>query len=163
LKVRPQAIFSFIFLIFFIVFVYQAKDWRPQARLYPLVIGIPMLILALIQVIFDLRGVERKPQDDATPMDFQFSQATVPPEVARKRAIVMFCWFFGFFAGIWLVGFSIAIALMVFGYLKIQSNEKWPISIILTTVAWVSFWGLFVKLLNLPFPDGMIQTWLGLT
>jgi hypothetical protein len=42
LKVRPQAIFSFIFLIFFIVFVYQAQDWRLQARLYPWAIGIPM-------------------------------------------------------------------------------------------------------------------------
>jgi len=163
LKVRPQAIFSFIFLIFFIVFAYQAKDWRLQARLYPFVIGIPMVILALLQVIFDLKGIERKQQDDAAPVDFQFAQTTLKPEVARRRAVNIFGWFFGFFAGIWLVGFSIAIALMVFGYLKIQSNEKWTISVVLTVVAWVSFWGLFVKLLNLPFPDGMIQTWLGWT
>jgi len=162
LKVRPQAIFSFVFLIFFIVFAYQAKDWRLQARLYPWVIAIPMVVLALIQVIFDLKGIERK-QEDAAPVDFQFTQTTVEPKEARRRAINIFGWFFGFFGGIWLVGFSIAIALMVFGYLKIQSNEKWPISIILTVLAWVSFWGLFVKLLNLPFPDGMIQTWLGLT
>ena len=161
MKIRPQAIFSFIFLIFFIVFAYQAKDWRLQARLYPWVIGIPMVILAIIQVIFDLKGVEHK-ADDAAPVDFQITQ-TVDPVVARRRAINIFSWFFGFFAAIWLVGFSIAIALMVFGYLKIQSNEKWTISIVLTIVAWVCFWGLFVKLLNLPFPDGMIQTWLGWT
>ena len=161
MKIRPHAIFSFIFLIFFIVFAYQAKDWRLQARLYPWVIGIPMVILAIIQVIFDLKGVEHK-ADDAAPVDFQITQ-TVDPVVARRRAINIFSWFFGFFAAIWLVGFSIAIALMVFGYLKSQSNEKWTISIVLTIVAWVCFWGLFVKLLNLPFPDGMIQTWLGWT
>jgi len=120
-----------------------------------------MVILAIIQVIFDLKGVEHK-ADDAAPVDFQITQ-TVDPAVARRRAINIFCWFFGFFAAIWLVGFSIAIALMVFGYLKIQSNENWTISIVLTIVAWVCFWGLFVKLLNLPFPDGMIQTWLGWT
>jgi len=162
LKVRPQAIFSFVFLIFFIVFAYQAKDWRLQARLYPWVIGIPMVILALVQVILDLKGVEPKKQDDAAPVDFQATQ-TVEPEVARRRAINIFGWFFGFFAGIWLVGFSIAIALMVFGYLKIQSNEKWWLSLTLTGIAWVFFWSLFVKLLNLPFPDGLIQTWLGWT
>jgi Tripartite tricarboxylate transporter TctB family len=161
LKVRPQAIFSFIFLIFFIVFAYEAKDWRLQARLYPWAIAIPMVILAIIQVIFDLKGVEHK-ADDAAPVDFQLTQA-VEPQVARKRAINIFSWFFGFFFGIWLLGFSLTIPLMVFGYLKIQSNEKWPISIILTAVAWVCFWGLFVKLLSLPFPDGMIQTWLGWT
>jgi hypothetical protein len=160
LKVRPQAIFSFIFLIFFIVFVYQAQDWRLQARLYPWAIGIPMVILAIIQVILDLKGVERKQRDDAAPVDFQFTQ-TVEPKLAKRRAIIMFCWFFGFFFGIWLLGFPITIPLMVFSYLKIQSNEKWTISIILTVMAWVFFYFLFVRLLNLPFPDGLIFTWLG--
>ncbi|MGE5816673.1 MAG: hypothetical protein ACM37Z_01530, partial [Deltaproteobacteria bacterium] len=70
MKVRPQAIFSFAFVIFFIVFVYEAESWRLQARLYPWAIGIPMLILAIIQVILDLKGVERKQKDDAAPMDF---------------------------------------------------------------------------------------------
>ena len=160
MKVRPQAIFSFIFLIFFIVFVYQAQDWRLQARLYPLAIGIPMVILAIIQVILDLKGVERKQRDDAAPVDFQFTQ-TVEPKLARRRAIIMFGWLFGFFFSIWLLGFSITIPLMVFSYLKIQSNEKWTISIILTVTAWLFFYFLFVRLLNLPFPDGLIFTWLG--
>lgn len=160
MKVRPQAIFSFVFLIFFIVFVYQAQDWRLQARLYPWAIGIPMIILALIQVILDLRGVERKQQDEAPVMDYQFSQ-TVEPKLARRRAITMFCWLFGFFFSIWLLGFSITIPLMVFSYLKIQSNEKWGISILLTVLAWLFFYFLFVRLLTLPFPDGLIFTWLG--
>jgi hypothetical protein len=160
LKVRPQAIFSFLLVIFFIVFVYQAQDWRLQARLYPWAIGIPMLILAILQFVLDLKGVERKQTDEAPVMDYQFSQ-TVEPKLARRRAIIMFCWLLGFFLGIWLLGFSITIPLMVFSYLKIQSNEKWTISIILTVVAWLFFYFLFVRLLTLPFPDGLIFTWLG--
>ena len=78
MKVRPQAIFSFVFLIFFIVFVYQAQDWRLQARLYPWAIGIPMIILAIIQFILDLKGVERKQKDEAPVMDYQFSQTVEP-------------------------------------------------------------------------------------
>ncbi len=154
MKVRPQAIFSFVFVIFFIVFVYQAKDWRMQARLYPLAIGIPMLILAAIQLILDLKGVERK-QTDAAPVDFQFAQA-IDPVLARKRTFNIFGWLFGFFIGIWLLGFNLTIPLMVFGYLKIQSGEKWWLAITLTAVAWLFFWSLFVWLLNLPFPDGLI-------
>ena len=160
MKVRPQAIFSFLFLVFFIVFAYVAKDWRLQARLYPWVIGIPMVILALVQVILDLKGVERK-QQDAAPVDFQFAQATVEPAVARRRAINMFSWFFGFFFGIWLLGFSLTIPLMVFGYMYIQSKEKLLLTLTLTAIAWFFFWALFVKLLTLPFPDGVILTWLG--
>ena len=160
MKVRPQAIFSFVFLIFFVVFAYLAKDWRLQAKLYPWVIGLPMVVLALIQVILDLKGIERK-QEDATPVDFQFSQTAVEPAVAKRRAITMFTWFFGFFFGIWLIGFSLTIPLMVFGYMYIQSKEKLWLSLTLTAIAWVFFYALFVRLLTLPFPDGMIFTWLG--
>jgi hypothetical protein len=160
LKIRPAAIFSFCALIFFCVFVYEAREWRMQARLYPWAIGIPMLILAIVQVILDLKGVKAKESSDATPMDFQFTQ-DVDPAVAKKRTITMFAWLLGFFFGIVLLGFPIAIALMMFTYLKFQGREPWVLSIVLTIVASVIFWGLFVKLLTLPFPDGLLQGWLG--
>jgi putative tricarboxylic transport membrane protein len=161
LKIRPPAIFSFCALIFFCVFVYMAQDWRMQARLYPWAIGIPMLILAIVQVILDLKGVQAKPSADATPMDFQFTK-DIDPVTAKKRAITMFAWLLGFFFGIWLLGFPIAITLMMFTYLKFQGRESWGLSIALTVIAWFFFWGLFVKLLHLPFPEGLVITWLGL-
>ena len=161
MKIRPPAIFSFCALIFFCVFVYLAQDWRMQARLYPWTIGVPMLILAIVQVILDLKGVKAKQSSDATPMDYQFSQVT-DPVIARKRTITMFSWLVGFIFGIWLLGFPIAIALMMFTYLKFQGREPWVLSITLTVIAWVFFWILFVRLLNLPFPEGLLITWLGL-
>ncbi len=161
MKVRPQALFSFVALVFFIVFVYQAQEWRLQARLYPYAIGIPMIILAFIQVILDWKGVERKQKDDATPVDFQFSQ-DVEPALAKRRTINIFSWFIGFFFSVWLLGFSITIPLMVFSYLRIQSKEPWRLSLVLTGVAWFAFWALFVKTLTLPFPDGKVFIWLGI-
>jgi hypothetical protein len=161
LKLRGPAIFSLCALIFFIVFVYQAQDWRMQARLYPWAIGIPMVILALVQVILDLRGYKAKETSDGAPVDFQFTQ-TIEPALARKRAITMFSWLLGFFLVVWLLGFEYGIPLMVFSYLKFQSNESWVLSIILTVLAFVFFWLLFVKLLTLPFPQGLIFTWLGI-
>ena len=164
MKIRPPAVFSFCALVFFCVFVYLAQDWRMQARLYPWAIGIPMLILAIVQVILDLKGVKAKPSDDgapSTPMDFQFTK-DVEPATAKKRSSVMFSWLFGFFGLIWLLGFPIAIPLMMFAYFKFQGGESWVLSITLTIIAWIFFYGLFVKLLTLPFPEGLIITWLGL-
>lgn len=160
MKIRPAAIFSFCALIFFIVFVYQAQDWRLQARLYPWAIGIPMIILAVIQVILDLKGVRAKQPSDGAPVDFQFS-TDVDPAVARRRTINIFAWILGFFVGIVLLGFTITIPLLVFSYLKFQSGESWLLSIILSVCAWLIFYGLFVRLLTLPFPEGLILTWLG--
>ena len=161
MKVRPAAIFSFGALIFCIVFVYQAHEWRLQARLYPWAIGIPMLVLAVVQVILDLRGVEDKKPSDSTPMDYQFTKQ-IDPIVAKRRAINIFCWIFGFFLGVWLLGFNITVPLLVFGYLRIQSREPWVLSLSLTLAAWLVFYFLFVKLLTLPFPEGMIFRWLGI-
>ena len=162
MKFRPAALFSLIVLIFFCVFVYEAKEWRMQARLYPFAIGIPMLIFAIVQFILDLKGVKAKQSTDGAPMDFQFQQTDVSPQDVRKRTITMFAWMFGFFAMIWLVGYVIAIPLMVFCYLKFQSNESWRLSVTLTVIAFLFFYFLFVRLLTLPFPDGALQTILGL-
>ena len=161
MKIRPAAIFSFLSLIFFIVFVSQAFEWRLQARLYPLAIGIPMIILAIIQVILDLKGVESK-QTDAAPVDVQMGQ-NVEPAVAFKRTVQIFSWFFGFFLGCWLVGFTITIPVIVFSYMYFYGKEKFTLAAILTVIAFIFYYTLFVRLLNLPFPDGMIQTWLGWT
>jgi hypothetical protein len=160
-KITPAALFSLCALIFFCVFVYMAQEWRLQARLYPWAIGIPMVILAIAQVILDLRGYKPKESGDATPMDFQFTKGT-DPMVARNRAIIMFSWLVGFFLLIWLVGFPLGIAIMMFTYLKFQGGESWKLSIILTVIAWLCFYGLFVRLLHLPFPEGVIMTWLGI-
>ena len=161
MKITPSAIFSFCAFIFFCVWVYLAHEWRLQARLYPWAIGIPMLILALAQVILDLKGFKAKESADATPVDFQFTKE-VDATTARNRAFVMFAWLIGFFLLIWLFGFPIGIPLMMFTYLKFQGGESWKLSIILTVVAWLCFWGLFIKLLHLPFPDGLIFTLLGI-
>jgi len=161
-KLRGPTIFSICALVFFCAFVYLAQEWRLQARLYPYAVGIPMVILALIQVILDLRGFKPKETSDGTPVDFQFTQG-IDPLLRRKRAITMFLWFFGFFLGVRLLGFSITIALMVFTYLRFQGRESWALSSALTVGAWLFFYSLFVKLLHLPFPDGLVQTWLGLT
>jgi len=161
LKLRPAALFSICALIFFCAFVYLAQDWRMQARLYPWVIGFPMAILAVIQVILDLKGVKAKESADATPMDFQFTKE-IDPVLAKKRTIVMFSWLLGFLFGVWLLGFPIAIPLMMFTYLKFQGQEPWGLSITLTVIAWLFFYGLFVRLLHLPFAEGLILTWLGI-
>jgi hypothetical protein len=164
-KIRPPALFSLCALIFFIVWVYYAQEWRLQARLYPWAIGIPMIFLAVIQVILDLKGYKAKETSEGAPpvpMDFQFTKG-IDAITARNRAIVMFSWLFGFFVLLWLLGFNIGIPLMVFSYLKFQSKESWKVSIILTAIAFVFFYALFVKVLTLPFPDGKIFVWLGLT
>jgi hypothetical protein len=159
-KLSSGLLFTLLVLIFFVFFVYEARNWRLQARLYPWTIGIPMVLLAVIQLVRDLKG-SRQQEAEATPMDYRFSQ-TIDETEARRRTLNIFAWIFGFFVGVWLLGFSLAVPLLVFCYLKIQAEEGWVLSTLLTAVAWLLFWGLFQRLLRLPFPEGQVFGWIDL-
>ncbi len=160
MKLRPQVLLSLVVAIFFIVFAYQAKDWRLQARLYPWAIGIPMLILAVLQVVLDLKGVGPKQGANAAPVDMQLA-ARADPAVARRRTINIFSWIVGYLVAVWLLGFGYCVPLIVFLYLKVQSRESWLLSVALAAIAWIFFYGLFDRLLHIPFPDGELFNWLG--
>lgn len=162
MKPRPQFFLTLAIVIFLAYFIWEARGWRLQARLYPWAIGIPALILALVQLVLDFRGgVEKKSADNA-PVDFQFTQHT-DESLARGRTINIYSWIIGFFLAVWLLGFTLAIPLLVFLYLKVQSREPWLLTLGLTGAAWLLYWGLFDRLLSLPFPPGEVFVWLGYT
>lgn len=161
MKPRPQFYLTLGITIFLAYFIWEAREWRLQARLYPWAIGIPALILALVQLVLDLKGIEGKKSSDEAPVDFQFSQTT-DSAVARQRTLNILSWILGFLLGIWLLGFALAIPLMVFLYLKVQSREGWGLSLTLTAASWLLFWGLFDRLLRLPFPEAQLFVWLGI-
>ena len=162
MRLTPRIGFSFLVLVFFGYLVWEAGEWRLQARLYPWAIGIPMILLAIINIVQELRGPKEEGEGASTnaPSDFQLTQ-TVAWDVAVRRTANILCWIVGFMAGIWLLGFSITVAGMTFGYLKIQSKEGWPMSLILTACAWLVYYVVFERTLLLPFPEGQVFHWLG--
>jgi hypothetical protein len=160
-KVRPQTIFSFLVLVFFVLVLWGGKDWPVKAQLYPWVVGVPMVLLAAFNLFMDLKGGNQKSALETTPADFQFTKG-IDPVLARWRTVNIFAWILGFVLGIWLVGFFVTVPLFFFLYLKVQSREGWTLSLVLTGAAWFMSWGLFDQLLHLPLPEGQIFFWLGL-
>ena len=88
-------------------------------------------------------------------MDFQLSD-DIDPAIANRRTLLAFGWVLGFFLLILLFGFTFAVPLVVFLFLKVQARERWGISLFLTGSSLVFFFGLFVWLLNIPFAEGWI-------
>jgi Tripartite tricarboxylate transporter TctB family len=136
--------------------IFSAFAWPLKAKLFPLVISIPLLCLALAEVVWVLLG-----SSGTAAADFKLSQEH-PPEVARRRTLVAVAWIAGFFVLILLLGFLIAVPLLVFAYLRVQGKESWLFSAAFTLVLWAAFYGLFDQLLHLPFPPGWLFEWLGL-
>jgi hypothetical protein len=118
--------------------VFAAKGWQWKAALFPLAIGVPLCCLAAIEALWSL--LDRKAADPAP----------------GPAVLLPWLWIIAFLALIVLLGFPIAVALFVFAYLRLQSKEGWIFSTIYTALLWVAFYGLFDRLLHLPFPAGWL-------
>ena len=135
----------------------SALAWPLKAKLFPLVIGIPLFCLAAAEALWTLFGRQGERQ---AATDFQLSTDQAP-EVARRRTLVAAGWTIGFFVLIVLLGFQIAVPVLVFAYLKVQGKEGWIFTVVFTAAVWAFFYGLFNLLLHLPFPPGVLLEWLG--
>ncbi len=147
------AAFSLMIVIVFVLALWQSRTFDLRTGLFPWTIGFPVLCLALIQCINDFRGKGYSPKE-------ALSEEALALVNRRTRGIIG--WILGYFAAIWLLGFSIGGPLCTFIHLKIASREKWPISIMLTILAWAVIYWVFDRILHVPFPTGELLIWLKL-
>lgn len=159
MRIRGGALFSLFLAAVAAYAVLAAWSWPLKAKLFPLAMGIPLLVLALAQLFLDLRG---KAETAKGPVTDLAHSADVPPNVALRRTVVMFGWMTAFVLLVLLLGFSLAVPAFVFSYLITQSSAGWALALALTAAAWGFFHGLFERLLRFPFETGLVQTWLGL-
>ena len=150
------ALFTLVIISILALALFDSRNFGFRAGLFPWVIGIPTLVLALFQLAKDIFGRE-KPK--AALAEWEKS-IDVPPKVAAQRTISIMLWTVGFFLAIWVFGFSYSIPISMLLYLKLAGNEKWPMAIIVTFFTWLFTYGLFERALSIPFPDGLLFTWL---
>jgi hypothetical protein len=139
-RINRAALFSFALATIAAYAVYTALKWPPKAALFPLTMGIPLLVLGLVQTLIDLRDPP-------------------PPEAGattRRRTVLVFAWMGSFIALVLLIGFPIAVPLFVFSYLTLESREGWALSAGLAAAAWGFFHLVFERLLHFPFEAGLL-------
>jgi hypothetical protein len=143
-RLSGGAIFSLALVAVAAYAVYTALRWPPKAALFPLTMGIPLLVLALAQTLVELRDPSARAQ----------------PTLARRRTLTVFAWMGTFIVLVALAGFPFAVPLFVFLYLLLESREGWGLSAALAAAAWGVFHLLFERLLHFPFDAGLIRSWL---
>ena len=152
---KPYLVFSLGVILLAAWALVLTGAWPAKAALFPRVVAIPLLILAVAEFLLSLTHEEQTEGRTVTQgVDFRLSE--VDPSVALPRTASIFAWILGFFVAIVLIGFPRGIPLFVFLYLKIEAKEGWPLSLILTGAAWGLFYLLFVRLLPLPFSPGRL-------
>lgn len=140
MRLSGAALFSLGLAVLAAYAVYSALRWPPKAALFPLVMGIPLIVLTLVQAFIDLRD---------------------PPVggAGLARVLAVFAWMGVFIALVLLAGFPIAVPLFVFFYLVVESREKLALSLGLAAAAWGAFHVLFERVLHFPFEAGLVREW----
>lgn len=141
------------------VAIYLAHDWPFKAALFPLAVSVPLVILGSLHLLQLIRAKEDTVESAAVDLEFTND---LPPELERRRVIGTFSWIAGFILCVYLIGFPPTVPLFILVYLRFESRGGWLWSFVVAVITWVGFYGLFQKLVHLPFEQGLIQTWVGM-
>jgi predicted metal-binding membrane protein len=116
--VRAGLLISGAFSVFFILFVGFALTFSPEARLMPLVVGVPAAVLALLQFFHELRFSQLAEGRRFTHQDI-------------SQAGIMLAWFTGLVLSTIAIGVLAATALFLafFLYLHHRRNLIYAVAI----------------------------------
>ena len=121
--------------------VLSALKWPFRSFLFPVVIGIPVFVMAAVEFCFSLFERQGKVSEEALPL---------------HRTLGSYGLIIGFLLLVLLFGFPVSVPLFVFFYLKVHGKEKWVLSLGLAAAAWMFLYGLFIRVLHVPFEEGWI-------
>jgi hypothetical protein len=131
MKFSFRHVFNMIVVVLLGIYVVTAWGYNPQARLMPLVVSVPILILAIVQTINDLRGSRKrteKPAESKTARD----EKEVAEKGKFKKEVNAFLWAISLFVAIYLFGFVITTLLYTFLALKVRARFAWRPSIMVS-------------------------------
>ena len=146
-------------VIVFACALWMSTKFNVRAGLFPWAIGIPVLTLALVQLVLGLRHRQARHAGPRTP---EPALDEIPQEIVNRRTANTFGWIGGYFLAIWLLGFVVAGPLCAFVQLKFGGREKWLTSLVLAALTGVVVYGFFERILHVPFPPGALFAWLKL-
>ena len=149
MTVQSRIIISFTLCVFFAIFIAFALDYAPEARLMPLTVGIPALLLSLLQLCQDIF-----PANDAGRED--------PSSNDKKQILIMLGWFAGLVLATVMFGVLPAGWLFIFTFLRYQHRQSLWYALIIATSFILLIHLLFEVLLNVELLQGLIFAWSGI-
>jgi len=166
-----------VMLAIFVVMVAVASRYPAEARFMPFVVGIPAILLCLLQLVLDARARRRadaadqrseqeKAQDTVSQIvghQVAFEAAppvgpSLSPAETVRRELVLWGYFLGFIAGILLFGFWTAIPIFLVAFLRFQARTSWRTALLLGIGAGVALFLVFERGLKVQIYRGAVTT-----
>lgn len=147
MKVDGRVGISVIMTAGFAGFVATALTYSPDARLAPLTVGIPGLVLCAIQLFLDMRAA-----GSMRVSPFQ--------DESWLRAAQLMGWFALFTLSCILFGIPFTALVLVFAFLKLDQKENLRLSLGLSAGFALALYVGFEVILEFSLFGGIVLTWL---
>jgi len=144
--------FNSLLVVLLTAYVFTAFGYNEQARMLPLIIGIPVWLLALWQWLSDLWADIRttlKAREGSTMAGGETRQGL-------QRTIQEFLWVVGAFASIYLLGFLATSFLYTLLYLRVRSGHNWRLSLGIPLGALAFIYVVMISALQVQLYEGVI-------
>lgn len=167
MRLTDRTFFTFGIFVLVLVFIILSLNYQPRARLVPLAIGIPTLLLTLFQLLIDLIpavgrrfsffqeydvfGIEA---DRVT--DNSGKETAQPTQTIHQRELGFAAWLLLLVALIYFVGYLLAIPLFLLLFLKLRSSESWRMTLSLTAGTWAFVYVIFILIMDAPLHEGLL-------
>lgn len=167
-------------LLIFLVMVGVASTYPADARFMPFVVGIPAILLCLLQLALDARAGQSAPARADTRNEMEKAQERVskmtgrqmefeaakiapgiqidetPEEIAKGREFHIWIYVLGFVAAIILFGFWVVIPIFIGLFLRREAKYSWAKAITYAVVGGGFLFAVFTFGLKLELHDGFV-------
>lgn len=146
-----KPLFTLVVASILAVAMQVARGWPVRASIIILVLGSIGLVLAVAQFVSDVRNVRSEKSTEALTME-----APALAAYGRWGSLEIWAWILGFYVGIQVVGFPLAVPLFVFCYTKVYGGG-WLLAALLAGLSWSFVFFLFDTLLHVPWPEPLFS------
>jgi len=148
---KGSFLFSVLLLVIVLTFVLFSIGYDAEARLIPLIIGVPSLALAILLVLSEryprLLALFKVSQDSVVrgaPSELASSETAV----GGRKVLTFLAWIVGFVILVFLVGFLITTPVFIFLFLKIRGRIGWFRTLVMSIVVGGFIYGVFEILMR---------------
>lgn len=139
----------------------QSLEWPFRAGLFPMATSAVLLGVSLLKLVLDIAWppqakvaaptkIEDEEEDSEAELVDVFATATA------HEWLHAIGWMASFFAALWLLGALVAVPLFAVVYLRVVSRASVTVIAGYAFVAWAFVYLLFIRLLHIPLPAGVV-------
>ena len=171
MKLNDRTLFTFGVFVAVLAFLVVSLNYQPRARLVPIIIAVPTLLLTLFQLLIDMiPAVARRfsffQEYDLFGIDA--GRAAEPAEESRpagnvfRRELNFASWLLLLMALIYFLGYLVTIPLFLILFLRLRSSESWRMTLSITAVTWAFVYVVFIVIMGAPLHEGVVWKAVGL-